>query len=356
MARLFPPPRYLTMPAVGVDISDYAIKFIKLERAHGGVRLVSHGKVDLPVDVINRGEIVDMATIVKLLTRIREEHGFSYAHLALPEEHAYLFQMELPVGSREELEQMVEFHLKENVPIGAAEAVFDYNVIATHQGKHTCNVSVYPAAIASQYVNALHEAGYTPLSVEIEGLATARALVDEDVSSPTLVIDIGRNDASLSISTSGTVTFTASLETGGDDLTRAIARGLDISFQEAEKLKRDHGFADTPESKHVYDAMQPVVAQIAEAIKKHLMYWQMHMSTGESGAGEVSRVILAGGNANIVGMAEYLEALLSVPVEVGNVWHNVFDFEQYIPDIESAESLEYATSVGLALRSLTRSM
>ncbi len=169
-----------------------------------------------------------------------------------------------------------------------------------------------------------------------------------------LIIDIGRNDASLSISTNGIVTFTANLETGGDYFTRAIARRLDVSFQEAEMLKRKHGFRDTKEDSLVFEGLLPVVVKFAEAINKHLMYWHMHMSIGDNGAEEVSRVILVGGNANVVGIAEYLEASLEVPVEVGDVWKNTFSYEDYIPSINANDSLEYTTAIGLAMRALMR--
>ncbi len=353
-ARTFPPPTFLTMPAFGIDISDYAIKYTELRRRGTSLQLASYGKLDLPLEVIERGEVTDADTLVKLLTRLREQNDIKYAHVSLPEEHAYLFQLSLPVGHRTETEQMLEFHLKENVPIGADEAVFDYNIQQEVGGKQELNVSVYPAAIASQYVSAFEEAGITPLSIEIEGQATARALLEKSTVAPTLIVDIGRNDASLSISTNGNVTFTASLETGGDDLTRAISRTLDISFQEAEKLKRQHGYTDTMEGELVYNALLPVVAEFTSTIRKHLMYWQIHMGNSTEEYGDITRVVLAGGNANIRGLAEFLEATLEVPVEVGSVWRNIMSPEEQVPKISATESLEYVTSVGLALRSLLR--
>ncbi len=352
--KAFPVPEYLSMPAVGIDISDYAIKFVKLSDKKNNLELESFGKVDLPLEVIERGEVKDNETMVKLLSRIKDDNNFNFAHLALPEEHAYLFQLSLPKGSREEVEQMLEFHLKENVPISADESLFDYSVIGEDKKNYELNVSVYPLNIAVQYINAIDEAGYKTLSVEIEGQATARSLVDFDDKSTVLIIDIGRNDASLSISTNGVVTFTAGLETGGDSFTRAIARSIDVSFQEAEKLKRKYGFRNTKESKIVFEALSPVIAKFAETIHKHLVYWQMHMNDISDDYVDVSNVILVGGNANIAGLAEYLESVLGVSVEIGDVWKNIFSYEEYLPSMNMETSLEYTTAIGLALRSIIR--
>jgi len=352
--RAFPVPKYLAMPAIGVDISDYAIKFLYLKHHKGEVSLGAHGKVDLPLEAIERGEVKDPATIVKLLKRIRQDHGIAYAHLALPEEHAYLFQMEVPRVTKNEVEDQLEFHLKENVPIGAEEAVFDYNVLRTTKDHYVLNVSVYPMTIASQYVGVLEDAGFKPLSVEIEGQATARALLPLQESVPTLIIDIGRNDASLSISQNGIVTFTANLETGGDYFSRAIARHLDISFQEAERLKRQHGFTNTQEGLSVYQALVPAMDEFTEAVHKHIMYWQMHSTTSDESHEPVERVVLVGGSANTKGVVEYLEAALELPVDVGNVWSNIPGFSHDTPPLHAKESVEYTTSIGLALRSILR--
>jgi type IV pilus assembly protein PilM len=263
--------------------------------------------------------------------------------------------MEVPKASQAEMEQAVEFHLKENVPLGADEAVFDYSILEDHQNKYLVNVSVYPAAIANEYAVIMERAGFTLLSLEIEGQATARALLRQEHTEPTLIVDVGRDQASMSISVGGAVTFTTRLETGGDQFTRAIARSFDVSFQEAEKLKRDHGYRDIKESANVYSALRPVVEGFKETIKKHFMYWQMHTSSSKTQQGAVSRVILVGGNANIEGLPQYLEAALEVPVEVGNVWANIFSFNEYIPTMHRDMSLEFATAAGLALRSLIRS-
>jgi type IV pilus assembly protein PilM len=342
------------MPAVGIDISDYAIKYAMFKNEHAELPLKAYGKIDLPLDIIEQGEIRDPGTIIKHLSRLREEHGFRYAHLSLPEEHAYLFQLDLQKARAGELEQMLEFQLKENVPLGADEAVFDYNVLRKTAQGLTLNVSVYPSAIAEQYVRAVEEAGISVLSMEIEGQSTARALLDDLSVGATLVVDIGRNDANLSITSKGIVTFTASLEIGGDDLTKAIARSLDISFQKAEQLKRLHGFSDTEESGIVYQALLKEVKSLADAIRRHLMYWQMHMKNASGKKETVSRVILSGGSANMSGLCEYLTAMLGVPVEVGSVWTNVSMIDEVVPEIPLQESQEYAAALGLALRTCNR--
>lgn len=351
--RAFPIPAYLTTPAVGIDVSDLSIKYVLLRHGAQRIQLAACGKFDLPLGTVENGEVKDAATLTKIAARVRESVGIPFAHLALPEEHAYLFQMEVEEGAHSEMVPVIEFHLKENVPVGAEEAAFDYALIGVREGRMIANVSVYPSNILTQYVDTFTAAGFRLLSAEIEGQATARALLDPADTGTTLIVDIGRNQASLSISHAGTVVFTANLETGGDLFTRAIAQGIDVSFQEAERLKREHGFRDTKANSGVYKALVPLVGALRDAIKKHLMYWHMHTST-LGAIQEIARVVLVGGSASTVGIPEYLAAELETPVEKGNVWRNVLSFEECIPGVHAANSIEYATAIGLALRSVLR--
>ncbi len=351
--RAFPPPEYLTMPAVGLDISDYAVKHVFIRRYGRHFHLDSVGKLDLPLGVVEDGIIKDPDTLVRVLERIREEHGYTHTHLSLPEAHAYLFQFEVPHGAEAELRQLIEFSLKEHVPIDAQDAVFDFSIMEERERSRSVNVSVYPSAISQVYVDAVRAAGFNILSVEIEGQATARALLPPTGTEPTIIIDLGRSQAGFSISANGSVIFTANLEIGGDRFTRAVARGLDVSFQEAERMKREHGFRDTRANSAVHQMLRGVVDELCEAIRRHLMYWQLHAT--DDSTKEIRSVVLVGGNANMPGLSEYMSVVLDVKVTVGNVWTNIFSFNEYLPEMHRTESLEFATATGLAMRSLLRS-
>lgn len=353
LLRAFPPPRFLTMPAVGIDISDTTIKYVYLTRTGERAALREYGKVELPVGTIEQGHVKDPNALTQVMRKLRSEHGFEYAHLALPEEHAYLFQVDMPAASAHEVQQMLEFHLKENVPLAAEEALFDYSVYRETKTSIGLNVSVYPATIAAPYLDAFEQAKLTPLTLEIEGQATARALLSPSDTNSVIIINIGRSAASLSIASGGHVSFTASLDMGGDLLTRAISRHLDVSFHEAEKLKVEQGFMDTPENKLVYEALLPLLRDLKSSISKHYAYWQMHNESAGTDS-EVRRVILVGGNANLKGLPEYLESGLEAPIDVANVWSNIMSLDETLPPLMREQSLEYATAVGLALASLGR--
>ena len=57
LSRIFPPPRYLQMPALGMDISDRSLKFVEILEKGGALRLGRFGKRTLPEGLIEAGEI-----------------------------------------------------------------------------------------------------------------------------------------------------------------------------------------------------------------------------------------------------------------------------------------------------------
>ena len=66
----------------------------------------------------------------------------------------------------------------------------------------------------------------------------------------------------------------------------------------------------------------------------------------------VERVYLLGGSANLKGFPEYIAGKVHAQTERPDVWRNAFSFDDYIPPIDYRTSLQYATAIGLALRSV----
>jgi Tfp pilus assembly PilM family ATPase len=122
---------------------------------------------------------------------------------------------------------------------------------------------------------------------------------------------------------------------------------------EAEEVMIVKGLVNTPDNK-AFSAMLPIVETLCKEIKKHLLYWEEYRSDSHSYTHHIDKVFLCGGNAAIKGLAQYLTAILELPVETGNVWTNILSFDQEIPTIHYAESLKYSTAIGLAIRSMYR--
>src|SRR5262249_10697285 len=121
----FAPPRYLSMPTAGIDISASGIKVALLAERLNGLELVAYGEELLPEGAIVAGEITDNAVVSKALKAITGKHNIHTANITLPEARSYLFEADVPGSSKEEWRTQVEQRLDEYVPLPPADVAFD---------------------------------------------------------------------------------------------------------------------------------------------------------------------------------------------------------------------------------------
>src|SRR5438270_143327 len=95
-SRLFPPPAFLFLKYAGLEISDDAVRYLVYngERVPRGIR--AYATVDLPIGVVQGGDIRDEKKLIELLVALREKQGISYVKVSVPEEKMYLFQTTVP--------------------------------------------------------------------------------------------------------------------------------------------------------------------------------------------------------------------------------------------------------------------
>src|SRR3989339_2204129 len=90
--RLFPPPKILSIPSFGLDISDESLKFVELVATRNGLGVGRYGERSIPLGVIESGKIKDPERMVETLSSLRKEEGVKSVRVSLPEEQVYLFQ------------------------------------------------------------------------------------------------------------------------------------------------------------------------------------------------------------------------------------------------------------------------
>lgn len=352
LSSIFPTPSLLRLPCAGLDISDRAVKFVLLEGNAGHLHLSKFLEEEIPAGVIKQGVIADVNKLSGVIENIRNKTGIAYFHASLPEEKAYLVEMELPSNTRD-LRQAIELHLEEQIPIEISKATFDYELIhspADGKGdKFVVAVSALETNFASDYLEAFNKAGCTPLGFEFESQAIARAVVPKNKNGVLMIIDIGREQSNLSIVSNNIVRLTTSISMGGNAIAKAIEQDLKISPADALSMKENEGLSRRGKNRSSFDSIVRVASVLRDQIWERLIYW----NTGRERSNPkdvISEVILCGGNANVPGLLEYLTSGINVPVSIGNPWSNILSFEKDIPIMNARESLKYCTALGLALR------
>ncbi|MEZ4194965.1 MAG: pilus assembly protein PilM [Candidatus Paceibacterota bacterium] len=358
LSDLIPPPSYITLPSVGVDISDTSLKYVSFQPSLRNQKtkiLKQWGDIDIPANSLDRGEIINPKQLADTLREFKKITKADFIRVSLPEERAYIFETELKSNvPQKEILSLLEFRLEENVPIAARDTIFDYEILPVDDTENNQTAKVVVAAYQRdtimQYYEACRDAGLTPIAFEVEAQAMARAMIPEDERNTVMLVDFGKTRTGVGIAKDGVLLYTSTIDIGGGQLSQVMRRVLGDNVAESEltNIKNTQGLIKGAEDTRVYDCLIPTISVVKDEIATRMQYW--HTKDGNKNASRrIKKVILCGGSSNLKGLPEYMSESLGLPCVRGNVWENAFKTDVFVPPIEKNYSFGYATAIGLAL-------
>ncbi len=347
--RFFPTPKFLTLPSFGLDISDESIKFVELFRGREGIRVRRYGEKKIPAGIIESGKIKDTKQMEKILISLQEEAGLKSVRVSLPEEQVYLFNLKLDKFGLENVREGIELSLEEYIPVGAEDAIFDYELLGENEQSLKLQVAAIPKNVIEGYLAIFKNSSIFVKSFELEAQAIIRSVVKKGDLGTYMVVDFGKKRTGVFIVSQGIVIFTSTLNIGGAMLTSMIEKNFKISFAEAEKKKKECGLQRGAKNTEIFAVLLNVVSVLRDEIMKHFLYWHTHKDEEGKDRPPIKKIILCGGDSSLIGLTDYLSISLKTNVELANVWVNMFNIERNIPEISFNESLAIASALGLAL-------
>ncbi|MFA6416073.1 MAG: pilus assembly protein PilM [Candidatus Paceibacterota bacterium] len=351
--NMFPVPKFLQMAAAGIDISDRSLKFFQLIEKRGQLIDGWHEEVELPAGIIEGGRIIQADKLKPIINSLSKKYGVTRAIVSLPEDRAYTLQLNLPQMKKSQLREAIAFQLEEYVPLPSNEIVFDYKLVKSGGDKNSLIVAVsaLPKTIITEYVEVFSGTSMVPIAFEIEAQAMARSLLSRDSNELALIVDIGRVHVGFFVARQGEVLYASIANNiGGDDISAIISRQLNISLEEAEKLKNEIGLNRSEDNKDSFFAAIPVITSIKDEINQRCEYWRNREKYNPR-TERIARIVLCGGQSTLPGLLDFLQSYFDIPVELGNPWQNFYPAELGVPKLSLKESLRYATALGLSLRS-----
>lgn len=349
--RAFPTPGYLAPPALGIDISDEGIKYAELLRTKDGLRLGRFGERVFPPGVIEKGVIKKPEIVTEALRAVHAELALRVAFVSIMEGQGYFVRMKISADDPASIRSAVELQLEEFIPLNPAEAAFDCELVPAIRPEQTgeeVSVAALPRSAVEAYCEALFGGEFEPLALEIESQSIARAVVPRGDKGTFLLVDIGRLRTGVTIVSEGIVGFSSTVAIGGDNFTRLIQKELGVSYEEAEKMKKEQGIG--AEGGPLFSGLVSLLSALKEEVGQHCAFWSSHPFETGTVRKKIEGMYLSGGAGNMAGLPEYLSSTLSMPVKLANPWVNVASFEDSIPAMPFAVSLGYVTAIGLALR------
>lgn len=205
---------------------------------------------------------------------------------------------------------------------------------------------------------AVSRAGYRIERTIHEPLATARACVaDDEKDVGVALVDLGGATTELAIFREGKMRHLRSIPWGGGTVTNDLARGLSITFAEAEKAKEKHGAAHTQmvDPRETVELPGPGPGSRREVHREliaHIIEQRLDEILGLvareiENSGEAGRLgagaVLTGGGASLLGAVEVAQHAFGMPVRVGMPGEGLLGLS------DSVMRPQFAAATGLAL-------
>ncbi|MEA2715597.1 MAG: type pilus assembly protein PilM [Candidatus Parcubacteria bacterium] len=313
--KIFPPPKFMIMKHAGLHISDEAIYCLEYIESSRGTTIGKYGRTDIPGGIVEAGEIKDEKAMKVLLTAFDRAHDLNYVKVSVPEEKAYLFQMDVPSMDVRIIAQNIDFKLEESVPLSAPDAIFYFDLLPTSVtgGALRASVSVVPRVYIERYISLLRGVGIFPVAFEVLPKSIARAVIPPNAPGAQMIVYLTDHKTGVYIVSGGVVCFSSTIPWGNKNT--APDTSSDISV-------------------------------LTKEINRTYNYWGEH-STAASAIGQI--FLVGKGAPAFEDMIRSAVADLGVSVVVSDVWRNVFDLAKYVPPISRDDSLDYAAAAGLAM-------
>ncbi len=345
---------------LGIDIGTSSIKIVELGKRGGRFVLENYGFFELkgtsgdgteqsilklPDEEITWG-IKEVIKNSKMRSRD--------AVASIPSFSTFATVIELPYLSEDDIAKAIPFEARKYIPIPLNEVVLDWSIIGivgqaptgkAPAGARGTNVEVFLAAVpkdeTARYQRIFKSVGLNLVALELENSALIRGLLGNDPA-PTALINIGGRSTSIVIVDKGYERVSHNYEIGGFEITKSIARTLNVSLEKAEDLKRRLGLIESNEN-IIKDAMVSLVDMMIFETKKTITGYE------ESKNEKVSRVIVIGGVVNMPNFPQYVAQRLERDVLVGNVFARIVYPQELTPILQELSN-NFSIAAGLAMR------
>mgnify|MGYP001594625774 FL=1 len=153
-----------------------------------------------------------------------------------------------------------------------------------------------------------------------------------------MVLDIGAASTKTYVIEHGVVALSHAINTGSQDITRAISISGNVSIAAAEALKKKEGFVNGGPLELVFSRI------FAEARRVLMQYETEHQKS-------ITSIVLTGGGGVTKELGEYAKGVFSIDVHVADPFAKTEAPAFMRPVLESIGP-EFAVAVGLAMRKL----
>ena len=315
---------------LALDIGASKLVLAEFSAIPGQVpELINYGIGYFGADVENETDL--SAYIVSTVRDIMREHGIKKAPLIMAVSGQAVFPrfVKLPPVTKDKIYQIVQYEAEQNVPFPIDEVVWDYQLI---EDPESDDMNVMLVAVKTETVIRLTDcvvaAELEPEVVDVAPMALYNLVRFNypDLEGCTMVLDIGSRSSNL-IFIEGQRIFSRSMPVAGNAITQELMKEFEVSFEEAEALKKEHGFVafggvyagpDSEIADRVSKVVRNVITRLHAEVNRSINFYR-----SQQGGSPPSLVLMCGGSSIIPHTDTFFREKLQIQVEYLNPFLNI---------------------------------
>ena len=339
---------------VGLDIGSSALKAVELKPTRSGFDLLHIAHQNLQSDTIVDGHIIDLNHVSDCINRIWSEHNIKTSQIATSlSGHAVIVKkIMLPAMPEEELDEQIHWEAEQYIPFDINDVNLYHEVIGYDQSGQHMDVLLVACKRdkIAQFTQVISQAGKQPVIVDVDAFALQNAYEANYHPTPNqtvALLDIGASVMTINVVRGVTSIFTRDISAGGNQYTDLLQKELDLTFEQAEALKRGVETGEGLSMEQAGPSIQSVSEMLGLEIQRTLDFFRA--TAVDSPA--IDRMLIAGGSSKVAHLTNYLSEKFQMPVERFDSFRSIrFDHKRFDDEYMRELSPNMAVAVGLAVR------
>lgn len=300
----------------------------------------------------------------KFETAIKENNfKAKKVHISISGQSAFIKFVPLPpmVEKEGKVRQIVEMEAKQNVPFPINEVIWDYQLIGGNEGGDNeieVMFVVVKNDIITNITDIVENLGMETMVIDVAPSSCYNAARANQVGAEecVMILNIGGRNSTLVFIDSGRF-YVRSIPIAGYTITQQVSREFGISFQEAEIMKRKHGFValggayEEPESE-VAATVSKIVRNIMTRLHGEINR-SINVYRSQQKGSKPTKLFLAGGSSVMAFTPRFFSDKLKMSVEYFNPFQVVSLSDSIDREALAEVAHMFSEVIGLGLRRAT---
>ncbi len=303
---------------IGLDIGSYSIKAVEIINKFKSYEITNFYEVILP-----EVENVSMdAVVAQSMEQLFRENNLEADRIITAMPGQWISSRVIPFGFSDsrKIEAAIQSEVEDVVPFNLEDMIIDHQILGNANGKTLALVVMTRKEFLRNFLELLHRIKIDPKLIDVDSLAfyNLSTFMPVEANDCYGIVDIGHEKTSLCIMRDGLLRMFRSINLGGRYLAEFLARDLEVSYTEAQKIKhrvsraitsQDAASDLTGDDKIICERLTLACNSLIKELGRTLYSFKSFEKT------PIAKIYISGGTTKIANFPMFLQEQLEMPTE-----------------------------------------